>query len=135
MVKTGGLPHPAEFARTVVERGHRLQALPNADGYRDDEHEDAGNDAHAGHGGVAIAAGGNVQQHAADALQALTAKAGRTAHQDHAELPRFAGDGSNAELADGFAPQEHGQQDAEADALAQSRGNACTGGAKAQART
>ena len=125
--------YPAEFARTVVERGHRLQALPNANGYRDDEHENAGNDAHAGHSGIAIAAGGNVQQHAADALQALTAKAGRAAHQDHAELPRFTGDGSNTELTDGFAPQEHGQQDAEADALAESRSNACTGGAKAQA--
>ena len=28
--KNCGFLHPAEFACTVVERGHRLQALPNA---------------------------------------------------------------------------------------------------------
>ena len=60
------LPHPAVFAGTVVEGCHRLQALSHADGHRDDEHEDAGHDAHTGHGGVAVAAGGKVQQHAAD---------------------------------------------------------------------
>ncbi len=45
----------------------------------------------------------------------------------------LAGDGRNAELADRFAPQEHGQQDAEADALAQSGGNTCAGGAQPEA--
>ena len=128
----GRLPHPAELACTVVEGSYRLQALPYADSDRNDEHEDAGNDAHTGHGSVAIAAGGDVQQHAADAVQTLTAKAGSTADQDHAKLPCFAGDGMDAELADRLAPQEHGQQDEKADRLAESRGDACTGGAKAQ---
>ena len=126
----GGLPHPAVFAGTVVEGCHRLQALSHADGHRDDEHEDAGHDAHTGHGGVAVAAGGKVQQHAADAVQTLTAKAGRTAQQDAAEIAGLAGDGRKAELADRFAPQEHGQQDAEADALAQGGGDTGPGGAQ-----
>ena len=131
--KDGRLPHPAEFAGTIVEGCYGLQALPDTDGHRDDEHEDAGDDAHAGHSCVTVIAGGDVQQHAADALQALAAKAGRAADQNHAELPGFTGDGGDAELADRFAPQEHGQQDAKADGLAEGGGDARTGGAEAEA--
>ena len=127
-----GLLHPAVLSGTIVEACHRLKTLTGADGHRDDEHEDAGNDAHAGHGSVTIAAGGDVQQHSANTVQALTAKAGHTSHQDGAELRRAAGDCRDPELADRFAPQEHGQQDAEADGLAQGRGKARTGGAHAQ---
>ena len=62
------------------------------------------------HGGVAVAAGGDVQQHPADAVQTLTAKAGRAACKDLQKLTRLPGDGGKLELADRFAPQEHIQQ-------------------------
>lgn len=75
--------------------------------------------------GVAVAAGGDVQQHTADAVQALAAEAGRTVEEDLPEVPGAAGDLGDAESADGLAPQEHGKQDAEADALAQGGGRAC----------
>ena len=97
------------------------------------ELEDAGHDAHACHGGIAVAAGRDVQQHTADAVQALTAKAGCTVEEDEAEVPGAAGDFRDAELAHRPAPQEHGQQDTEADALAQSGGNTCAAGAHAEA--
>ena len=45
-------------------------------------------------------------------------------HLDLPEVPGAAGDLGDAESADGLAPQEHGKQDAEADALAQSGGRA-----------
>ena len=115
---------------TIVEACHRLKTLTGADGHRDDEHEDAGNDAHAGHGSVAIAAGGDVQQHSANAVQALTAKAGHTSHQDGAELRRAVGDCRDPELADRFAPQEHIQQNAKADGLTEGSGDPGTGSAQ-----
>ena len=118
------------FAGTVVEGSHRLQALSHADGHREDEHKNAGHDAHARHGGVAVAAGGNVQQHPADAVQTLTAKAGRAACKDLQKLARLPGDGRKPELADRFAPQEHIQQNAKADGLAEGGGNAGTGSAQ-----
>ena len=59
-----------------------------------------------------IVAGGDVQQHAADAVQALTAEAGRTVEEDQPEVPGAAGDLGDAESADGLAPQEHGKHDA-----------------------
>ena len=80
-----------------------------------------------------MAAGCDVQQHTADAVQALTAKAGCTVEEDEAEVPGAAGDFRDAELAHRPAPQEHRQQDAEADALAQSSGDTCAAGAHAEA--
>ena len=126
------LPHPAVFHGPVVEGRHGLQALPHANGHGQHELEDAGDDAHAGHGGVAVAAGGNVQQHAADAVQALPAKAGGAVEKDLGKIPPAAGDGRELELADGAASQKHGQQDAKADALAQGRGKARAAGAHAE---
>ena len=118
------------FACAVVEGRHRLQALSHADGHRENEHKNAGHDAHARHGGIAIAAGGNVQQHPADAVQPLTAKAGRAACKDLQKLARLAGDGGKPELADRFAPQEHIQQNAKADGLAEGGGDTGTGSAQ-----
>ena len=128
--KDGSLPYPVVFACAVVEGRHRLQALSHADGNREDEHKNAGHDAHARHGGIAVAAGGNVQQHPADAVQSLTAKAGRAACKDLQKLARLPGDGGKPELADRFAPQEHIQQNAKADGLAEGGGDTGTGSAQ-----
>ena len=118
------------LARAVVEGRHRLQTLSHADGHREDEHKNAGHDAHARHGGIAVAAGGDVQQHTADAVQPLSAKAGRAACKDLQKLARVPGDGGKPELADGFAPQEHIQQNTKADGLAESGGDTGTGSAQ-----
>ena len=120
------------FAGAVVEGRHRLQALSHADGHREDEHKNAGHNAHARHGGIAVAAGGNVQQHPADAVQPLTAKAGCAACKDLQKLARLPGDGGKPELADRFAPQEHIQQNAKADGLAEGGGDTGTGSAQPQ---
>ncbi len=95
--ENSGLPYPAVLFGTIVERGHGLQALAHADGDGQDEHKDAGDDAHARHGGVAVLAGGNVQQHTANAVQALTAEAGGTVGKDEQVVARRAGDLGDAE--------------------------------------
>lgn len=63
-------------------------------------------------------------------FQPLTAKAGRAACKDLQKLTRLPGDGRKPELADRFAPQEHIQQNAKADGLAEGSGNPGTGSAQ-----
>ena len=132
--KDAGLLDPAVFPCAVVETGHRLKSLTGADGDRDDEHENTGDDAHTGNSGVTITPGGNVQQHTADAVQTLTAKTGKTGEENGAELLRAACDRRNLKLADGFSTKEHRKQDAEADGLTQSRCDAGTGSSQSKAK-
>ena len=65
-------------------------------------------------------------------MLSLSAKTGCAACKDLQKLARLPGDGGKPELADRFAPQEHIQQNAKADGLAEGGGDTGTGSAQPQ---
>ena len=105
--KPEAFANPGVDLRAVVKGGHRLIALAHAQAHREDKAGNAVDNAHGGHGGVAIDTGLVIEQQSGQAGQALAdqrGEAGGHNEPDFLPLPRHLGE---LQLALGPPGQEH----------------------------